>query len=198
VFVTGLVLAAGGSSRLGQPKQLLPFRGRALLEATLDVARKAGLDQLIVTLGGSAAEVEDAVDLAGVEIVRNPDFGAGCSSSISAALPHVDPAAAGVVLLLGDQPGVSPSTIEQLVSAAGASPLGVCSYDNGRGHPFWLGRAVYGDLATLHGDKGVWRLVESGRHTVVEVDIAGPLPLDVDTWADYEMLVEQDREEGTA
>jgi molybdenum cofactor cytidylyltransferase len=195
VFVTGLVLAAGGSSRLGRPKQLLPFRGGPLLQSSVDIARTVGFDQLLVTVGAAADEVEAAVDLEGVEVVRNPRFESGCSSSITAALGVVDDASTGIVLMLGDQPGVRADTISRLVAGAAAGPLGVCRYADGRGHPLWLGRAVFDELATLHGDKGVWKLVESGRHTVVDVDIAGPVPVDVDTWDDYERLLEQERAE---
>src|SRR5262245_30802355 len=99
--VTGLVLAAGGSSRLGRPKQLLPLGDATLLDATLSVVRRCGFGQVVVAIGGAADEVEATVDLSGVEVVRNPGFGAGCSSSIVAALPAVSPSAAGVVLMLG-------------------------------------------------------------------------------------------------
>ncbi len=68
--VTGVVLAAGNSRRLGTPKQLLPYRDTTLLGATLDVARSAGFDQLIVTLGGGVAQaVRDAVPLDGADVV---------------------------------------------------------------------------------------------------------------------------------
>ena len=124
--VTGLVLAAGGSTRLGQPKQLLPLGAATLLDATLSVVRGCGFDQIVVAVGGAADEVVATVDLAGVDVVRNPGFGAGCSSSIVAALPAVRPDAAGVVLMLGDQPEVSPAAVRALVAgAAGRGPRGL-------------------------------------------------------------------------
>ena len=66
----------------------------------------------------------------------------------------------------------------------------VCRYDDGIGHPFWLSRGVFGELQRLHGDKGVWKLVESGRHRVRELAVDGSIPLDVDTWDDYNRLME--------
>jgi molybdenum cofactor cytidylyltransferase len=191
-FVTGLVLAAGSSSRLGQPKQLLPFRGTTLLGATLQVARSCGFDQLLVTVGGASAEVRDGVDLDGTEVVENVDHTTGCSSSIAAAVEQVDPRSNGVVLLLGDQPGVTAGSVARLVADAGAAPLGVCRYDDGRGHPFWFRRDVFGDLQTLRGDKAVWKLLESGRYDVAEVPTSGPIPLDVDTWDEYQALLAHD------
>jgi molybdenum cofactor cytidylyltransferase len=189
VFVTGLVLAAGGSSRLGEPKQLLPYRGRTLLDASLDTARDCGFDQLLVTLGGAAEQVRARVDLTGAEIVENREYGTGCSSSIVTALARVDERADGLVLLLGDQPGVTAAAVLALVGAAAGRPLGVCRYDDGRGHPLWLGRAVFAELAELHGDKGVWKVLESGRYPVREVVVEGPGPLDVDDRDDYLILL---------
>jgi molybdenum cofactor cytidylyltransferase len=191
LFVTGLVLAAGSSSRLGQPKQLLPFRGTTLLGATLAVARECGFDQLLVTVGGAAEDVRRTVDFSGTEVVENLQFTAGCSSSISAAIAVVDPRADGLILMLGDQPGVTPDTARHLVDGAADSPLGVCRYADGRGHPFWFRRDVFDELLTLHGDKAVWKLLESGRYDVTDVDIDGPVPLDVDTWEDYQSLLAQ-------
>ena len=89
-FVSGLVLAAGGSSRLGRPKQLLPYRGGTLLGHTLDVARACALDQLVVAIGGHADDVRASVDLRGAEVVENRAYGEGCSSSIAAALGVLD------------------------------------------------------------------------------------------------------------
>ena len=189
MIVTGLVLAAGSSSRLGQPKQLLPFRGTTLLGATLDVARECDFAQLLVTVGGSAAAVQLATDFGEAEVVDNPDFGTGCGSSISAAMARVDSASDGIVLMLGDQPGVSAASVRRLVDEGGTSHVAVCRYADGRGHPFWFARAVFDDLRTLHGDRAVWKVIESGRYSVTEVGIESTVPIDVDTWADYEALL---------
>jgi molybdenum cofactor cytidylyltransferase len=187
VFVTGLVLAAGGSQRLGQPKQLLPYHGATLLDAVLRTARGCAFDQLLVTLGGAAERVREEVDLSGATVVLNRSFDTGCSSSIVSALEAVDERSAGLVLLLGDQPGV---TIETARSVARTdAPIAVCRYRDGIGHPFWFARSVFPQLAELHGDKGVWKLIESGRHAVCEVPVDADVPADVDTWADYESLL---------
>jgi molybdenum cofactor cytidylyltransferase len=183
--VAGLVLAAGGSARLGSPKQLLPYRGRTLLDATLDMARACGFAQLLVALGGSADEVRARVDLGGCTVVENPDFTTGCGSSIRSAIPHVT--ASSLVLLLGDQPGVSPRSVAALTGTD--TPIAVCSYADGVGHPFFLRRPLYGELARLHGDKAIWKLLHSGRFPVTPVPVDGPVPIDVDTPDDYRRLL---------
>jgi molybdenum cofactor cytidylyltransferase len=184
-FVTGLVLGAGGSERLGRPKQLLPYRGATLLGHVVGVARTCPLDQLVVTLGGAAGEVRRAVDLQGLEVVVNDAYGEGCSSSIAAALRAVDSRCDVLVLMLGDQPGVTAATVAALLAGRGGAPLAVCRYDDGRGHPIAFARGTFAALADLHGDKGVWRLLDQRADDVTEVPIDGPIPLDVDTEEDY-------------
>jgi molybdenum cofactor cytidylyltransferase len=189
-FVTGLVLAAGGSSRLGRPKQLLPYGERTLLEHVVATAcGSCPFDQLVVALGGSAAEVFSVLDLNGADVVVNDSYGTGCSSSIVGALDVVDPACDVLVLMLGDQPGVSGAAVLSLLAGIGDAPLAVCRYEDGPGHPFAFGRSVFGELAGLHGDKGVWKLLDRHAHEVVEVPVPGNVPPDVDTWADYEAVL---------
>jgi len=185
--VAGLVLAAGGSRRLGRPKQLLPYGDGTLLGHVLDTARACRFDQLVCVLGGSSEDVRAKVDLHGADVVVNREFGAGCSSSIATALSTVDPRIDVLVLLLGDQPGVRPETVAALLARRGQAPLAACRYESGRGHPLAFARSTFGDLATLHGDKGVWRLMD--RSDVVEVRVPGAIPRDVDTWADYEAVL---------
>jgi molybdenum cofactor cytidylyltransferase len=188
-FVTGLVLAAGGSRRLGQPKQLLPFRGATLLDAALGTARACAFDQLLVTLGGWAEEVRAGVDLSDAQVVVNDAYGTGCSSSIAAAMGVLDPRAGVLVMLLGDQPGVTPEAVRALLAGRGAAPIAVCRYHDGLGHPLAFGRELFAELATLHGDKAVWRLLDERAEERAEVPVPGVIPRDVDTWADYEAVL---------
>jgi molybdenum cofactor cytidylyltransferase len=188
--VTAVVLAAGGSTRLGAPKQLLPYRDTTVLGATLDVVRACGFDQIIVTLGGAEQAVRAAVPLDDVDVVAVDDFGTGCSASLRVALGRVTPDAAGIVLMLGDQPGVQTAVVRRFIDEESAGLIALCRYSDGIGHPFWFARSVFGELAQLHGDKGVWKLVQSGRHPVHELVVDGTVPLDVDTWDDYRRLVE--------
>lgn len=190
-FLTGLVLAAGGSRRLGRPKQLLPYRDSTLLGHVLDIARACAFDQLVVPIGGHADDVRAAVDLAGTDVVVNERYGEGCSSSIAAALGAVDARCTVLALLLGDQPGVRTETVRALLAGRGDAPLAVCRYDDGRGHPLAFAREAFADLAALHGDKGIWRLLDRRAGDVVEVAVPGPIPRDVDTAADYEAVVAQ-------
>jgi molybdenum cofactor cytidylyltransferase len=179
--VSGLVLGAGGSRRLGRPKQLLPYGDGTLLGHVVQTARECDFDQLVVAIGGAAGDVRDAVDLSGAEVGVNDAYGSGCSSSIAAALEVVRGDV--LVLMLGDQPGVTAETVHTLLAGRGDAPLAVCLYDDGRGHPIAFARSTFGDLADLHGEKGVWRLLDRGDPA--EIRVPGPIPLDVDTDEDY-------------
>jgi molybdenum cofactor cytidylyltransferase len=178
-FVAGLVLAAGGSRTLGRPKPLLPYNGGTLLDHALTTARACEFDQLLVTVGSKIEKVRARVNLSGTEVVPN----------LTAALAALDPAATSLVLLLGDQPGVVPGTVRVLLAAGGDAPIAVCRYDDGRGYPLALARELFDDLRALPGEKAIWRLL--GRHeaAVTEVPVAGRVPPEVDSWADYEEVV---------
>ena len=187
--VTGLVLAAGSSERLGQPKQLLRYGDGTLLGHVLDTARACSFDQLLCVLGADAAAIRRAVDLDGIDVVVNDQPRSGCSSSIAAALTAVDPGSDVLVLLLADQPGVTPATVATLIAGRGDAPLAVCAYEDGRGHPLVFARRLFGELGSLHGDRGVWKLLDRHADEVVDVPIAARIPPDVDTWDDYHALV---------
>jgi molybdenum cofactor cytidylyltransferase len=198
----GLVLAAGASRRLGRAKQLLPYGHGVLLDAVLETARHCGFDQTVLALGGSAAEVQRTVDTTGCDIVLNPDFGAGCASSVAAGIKALHPDTDAVVLLLGDQPGVVAVNARALLellftgepAASGQmgqdSPgIAVCRYADGVGHPMAFTRRMFPELSRLHGDKAVWKLLEQRADDVVELAVPGAVPLDVDTEDDYRRVL---------
>jgi molybdenum cofactor cytidylyltransferase len=188
-FITGLVLGAGGSARLGRPKQLLPYGEGTLLGHALAVARACPFDQIVVALGGAADDVRAGVDLTGADVVVNDAFGSGCSSSIAAALTALDPRCDVLVLLLGDQPGVTPAAVTALIAGRADAPLAICRYDDGRGHPIAFAKRTFPELAGLHGDKGVWRLLDRHGDDLSEVPIPGTIPRDVNTQEDYEAVL---------
>jgi molybdenum cofactor cytidylyltransferase len=160
-----------------------------MLGHVLDTARACAFDQRVVAVGGAADDVLAAVDVAGFDVGLNPAFGDGCSSSIAAALDAVDPRCDVLVLLLGDQPGVTPATVAALLAGRGGAPLAACRYEDGRGHPLTFARSTFGELEALHGDKGVWKLLDRRAAEVVDVPVNGGIPLDVDTWEDYETVL---------
>jgi len=190
--VSGLILAAGRSSRLGRPKQLLPLAGRPLLTHVLENAAASTLDEIVLVLGHEADRIRAAVGDLGQRLIVNPDYAAVQSTSRRAGLAALDPAAAAVVVLLGDQPQVGPAIVDALVAAfrGGAGPIVLPLYGGRRGNPVLFARALFPELATVVGDEGARGIVRARGAEVVGVPVGDdPPPRDVDTEEDYAALL---------
>lgn len=185
--MVGIVLGAGASRRLGRPKQTLPFGDTTLLGHVLRDVEGSSLERVVLVVGGAADDALAQIEPRRAEVVRNDSYGSGCASSLLAGLDAAGDVAA-VMLLLGDMPGVEPPLIDELAGAwAERRPwAAVTSYRGELGHPFVFSAAAFGDLRSLHGDKAVWKLIESHPERVERVDVDLELPRDVDTWEDYE------------
>ena len=187
-FVAGLILAAGASTRLGQPKQLLPFGETTMLgHVVAETCAAAGLDQVVVVIGGAAPDVRRQVDFGAAAVVENPEFTEGCASSYRTGLSAVHPRAAAVAVLLGDQPGLDGTVIDQVVEdwRRARSPIMLVSYRGRLGHPLIFARDLFDSLAALRGDKAAWKLVDAHPSDVRTVAVDRPSPPDVNTWAEY-------------
>jgi len=187
-FVSGLVLGAGASSRFGTPKQVLPFRGTTLLGWVINQAERAtALDEVVVVLGRAAEEIREKVDLSGVKVVKNPVFGEGCSSSYRAGIEVLDPRSDAIMIILGDQPGVDPETINRVADEwrQGDGRIALASYQGRKGHPMLFAKPLFDQLVGLHGDKAAWKLVDSNAGLVREIQFDRPFPEDIDTMEDF-------------
>ena len=194
-FVSGLVLGAGASTRFGQPKQLLPFRGGALLGWVIDQAeRAAGLDEVIVVLGRAADEIREKVVFGNAKVVENPVFGSGCASSYRAGIGALDPRSDAIMILLGDQPGVDPETINCVAAEwrRGDGQIALASYQGRKGHPILFAKPLFDRLVGLHGDKAAWKLVDANPDLVRVIPFDRPFPEDINTLEDFQRAAEHD------
>ena len=138
-------------------------------------------------------EIKARVDLGGVDLVENDFFGDGCSSSIAIALTGVDERCEVLVLMLGDQPGVTAATVGKLLAGRGDARSPRAPTTNGRGHPLAFARSMFDELASLHGDKGVWKLLDRRAASRWSTSPSpGRSRVDVDTWEDYEAVLRGD------
>ena len=192
-MIAGIVLAAGRSSRLGRPKQLLPVHGEPLIRHTLRRVLASSLDQVILVVGHEADDVRDTVADLQVKCVFNPDAAAGQSTSVRAGLAALSSDVEAAVFILGDQPGVDPNVIDDLIASwrTTSAPVVVPHYEDRMGNPVLFDRRLFPELAALEGDSGARPVVrahhDSGELQVVPV--AGSAPPDVDTEADYSALI---------
>ncbi len=190
-FISGLILGAGASQRLGPPKQLLPFRDTTMLGWVVRQAQSStGVDELIVVLGRAADEVRDRVDFGTARVVENKVFTEGCSSSYRAGLAALNPKSQAIMIVLGDQPGIMPEVIDTLAEEWRQTEalIALCSYNGRRGHPMIFSKAMFEQLEGLHGDKAAWKLVDANADRVKEVHFNLPFPDDINTAADFERI----------
>jgi molybdenum cofactor cytidylyltransferase len=198
--VGGIVLAAGTSSRLGRPKQLLDLEGRPVLRWVLDAAAGSSLDEIVVVLGHAAGEIQAAVAFdESLRVVRNTDYLQGQSTSLKAGIGEIAHHAGAVVILLGDQPGIRSEAIDAVVAAwrGGAGAIVQASYGGRPAHPTLLAKEVWPELEALSGDEGARVFI--GRHRVGRalVEVGGDPPDDIDTEEDYRKALSRRRTTGS-
>lgn len=187
--VAGIVLGAGGSRRLGRPKQALPLGDTTLLGWVMRDVEASSLDRVILVVGGAADDALAPLELDRAEVARNDSYGSGCASSLLAGLDAAGDVDA-ILLLLGDMPGVDPEVIDAVRADFDRHRpwAAVTRYAGGLGHPFAFSAEAFPALRGLHGDKAVWKIVDDESNDVREVAVDRPLPPDVDTWEDYEAV----------
>lgn len=192
--VAGVILAAGASRRLGRSKQLLLWRGKPFIYHVARTALDAGLAPTVVVTGAEADDVRAALEGVPVEIVHNPHWAEGQSTSVRAGLQALPPQATAAVFLLADQPHIPVELVRALVErhAQARSPIVAPMIEGKRGNPVLFDRAVFPDLMSLQGDAG-GRQVFS-RYPTANVLWNDPRPLlDVDTLEDYERLLKSEQ-----
>ncbi len=192
--VCGIVLAAGGSSRMGRPKQLLDVAGKPMLQHVVDAAAGSCLAETVVVLGQAAEAIERAVVWpGGVRPVR-VKTGGGLADSLRAGLAATRRDAAAAAILLGDQPQVTSDLIDWMVSrfrlsgAPCVRPVYSGAAGPVPGHPVVIARSLWPELERLQGDRGAGRLLAEHPEWVRCETIEGEPPIDVDRPEDYERL----------
>ena len=183
--VAAVVLAAGRSSRMGGPNELMAlFDGKPLVRRTVERALASKANGVIVVTGHQGARVREALDGLSVTFADNPAFAEGLSTSLKAGIGAVPASAAGALVVLGDMPGVSSADLDRLIEAfaeSGGRAVVRAAHGGKRGNPVLLPKSLFGAVAHLEGDTGARHLVETGGVEVVDIEIGVGATIDVDT-----------------
>jgi molybdenum cofactor cytidylyltransferase len=192
--MTGIiVLAAGASTRLGEPKQQLVYKGKTLLQHALDTAVESMAEVVVLVLGANAELIKNGITNKEVAIVYNNNWQEGMASSIHAGItelqklrPNVD----DVILMLCDQPYVSSSLLDYLIfqKQSTSTPIVACSYNNTIGPPALFDNTYFPELLALKGQEGAKKLLMKYHQHVFAIPFDEGA-IDIDTLDDYKKFV---------
>jgi CTP:molybdopterin cytidylyltransferase MocA len=187
--VVGIVLAAGGGSRMGMPKANLVYRGEPLISRAVRTAFAGGCDRVLAVLGAEVEQASSSAEAAGAFVVVNPAWAEGMGISLRSGLDAIDllaPDASAALVMLVDQPHVTQAAVAAVLSGqrdpADETVLAAAAYEGKRGHPVLLGRAHWSALRpTLVGDVGARTYLREHRDELILVPcetLADPRDLD--------------------
>lgn len=189
--VAAVVLAAGRSSRMGQPKQLLRVGGRTVLECVLENVRCAGIEEIVLVLGCEAERIQREISSSapdGAKVVLNPNYEQGMASSLRAGLEAVSEDASAALIVLGDQPFVRSETVRSIAEAAQnpESEIVIPAFCGKRGNPVRIGRTLFAEAMALEGDTGCRALFAAHANAMKQIAVEDEgILLDLDNPDDY-------------
>jgi molybdenum cofactor cytidylyltransferase len=186
-----IILAAGASSRLGQPKQNLLFENQTLLQRAVETGLASACNPIIVVLGANAETIEP-ISLVDVKVLHNKEWNEGMASSIRVAVNEIikDTVVTNIIIMLCDQPFVTPALIDTILQKQieTGKPIIACSYNNTIGVPALFNRSLFAELLLLKGHDGAKKIIQSHQHDVIAVPFE-PGSIDIDTKEDYKRLL---------
>lgn len=187
-----VILAAGASTRMGRPKQLLQFRGRSFLRHATEIALASVCEPVVIVLGANAALIYEEVKTLPVVVVENQEWQQGMGSSIKVGINVIDHCSNntdGVILLLCDQPFIDVNIINQLVKTfyANNKQIIASQYAQTLGVPALFGRQFFSELMNLDASSGAKQLIQKYINLVVPIPFEMGI-VDIDTPQEYERI----------
>jgi molybdenum cofactor cytidylyltransferase len=185
-----LILAAGNSSRLGQPKQLVKFKEKTLIEFVAETALKIS-DEVLVVLGANSEIIEEQLTSLSdsISTVYNPDWQEGMGTSIRLGIQILEKKSDTVIILLSDQPFISQELLQKMVQtfAKNQKPIVSCVYNGQLGVPMLFDKSIFPSLLTLKGGKGAKSILTYFENQISTIDFKEGI-IDIDTPEDLKNL----------
>ena len=183
-----VILAAGASKRMGEPKMLLPYENSTIIETVVEKALRSRADHIVVVTGSHSAEIREKLNRFAVDVIFNADHESGMLSSVQAGIRALTRDTKAVIFMLGDQPMVKTEVIDQLIDVYHnhAERIVVPVYRGKRGHPLLVELSLRHQIENLDPQKGLRQLLLDNPDEVLETEIDTPSILkDIDTKKDY-------------
>lgn len=193
-----IILAAGSSSRLGQPKQLLEYKGKTLLQNAVDEALGTGAEHVVVILGANAGNIKAGIKGDGITFLENPDYRKGMASGISLGTGYLEKKTGnktdGILIMLCDQPFVNSGLLTALMKKREetGAPVVASRYGNRQGVPAVFHRSAFPELRELTGEQGAKGIIRKYADRTETVEFPQG-HIDIDTMEDYHRLTEDDK-----
>lgn len=189
-----IILAAGESKRMGQPKMLLPYADKTIIETVIHNALASTADKVMVVLGANREGIAEQIKNLPVHMEVNPDFSSGMLSSVQVGFRALPEDAEAALVLLGDQPGISSAVMDEVLNEYRSShkSMVVPIYQGRRGHPLLIAIKYREEIQTLHKDIGLRELLHNHPDEILEIkmDIADILQ-DIDNPEDYQQALKK-------
>ncbi|AZR74584.1 hypothetical protein BBF96_15105 [Anoxybacter fermentans] len=191
-MIMGVILAAGEAKRMGEPKQLLSWQGEPLIRWVIRQVWFSRFNPVRVVLGAYADQIEPLIEDLDVEILFNPAYPQGQSTSVKKGLQDYPPGVIGAAFILGDQPLIKVETYNYLIEVFEKEEPGILvpTYQNQRGNPIFFHKRFFSDLMKIEGDCGGREIIFDNQAQVRKVEVADPgIILDLDVKEDYLRLM---------
>ncbi|MDH5466802.1 MAG: nucleotidyltransferase family protein [Candidatus Aminicenantes bacterium] len=193
-----IILAAGESKRMGEPKMLLPFGGKTIIEAVAESVVSSEANGFLIVLGAEREKIKEKIKDYGIRSVFNPDFQSGMLSSVKCGFKAVPEGTRAVLVVLGDQPRISSGIINQLIEAYKKTGKGIVLpvFERERGHPVIIDMKYKEEVENLRPDIGLRGTVYSHPEDILEVEVDTPAVIqDIDYESDYERELKNEEPE---
>jgi molybdenum cofactor cytidylyltransferase len=192
-MISAIVLAAGEGKRMGETKQLLPWKGKPILEHVLDHLRNSRVHEIILVLGHDRERILKEIKTHGIKVLFNPEFPKGMSTSIRKGAAAIDPQARGFFVVLGDQPTIGPEVYDRLIEEFNRrfpqKAIFIPTHQGKRGHPPLFSVRYLPEILSIEGDVGLRAIVQKHPEEIAAVEMGTEAILDdLDTPEQYRKL----------